>query len=293
MKRYSYLSLALLLVTLCGTTLFGVGFAQPQSVPGLRLAGTTYVSLSEVARLLGYSVSEDGNALTVRSDLGILTVFDGSPDALWQPNRSAMNTRDGDFILSAPVVQQGSVWFAPEELFPRFGVAVRGDELVLPGQQTVALSFPAAPSSTLQGDNWDAVALGNNVYGLALYSSGSLGPDTISLMMVDVGLLGLARPELQSELDDIVRELPAGRPLYFVVTGLEPTPWQAEVTFQQGGQSVTLKAPARLSVLSGDTGRVGPGSPALGVMLLPEWVNLRQPLNVEWGGIRATFQFRR
>ncbi len=288
MKRY-YLRLGLILFGLATT----LSAAQTQSVPGLQLAGTTYVSLSEVARLLGYSVSEDGNAMTLRSDLGILTVIDGSPDALWQPNRNAMSSQEGDIILGAPVVRQGSVWFAPEELFPRFGVAVRESELVLPGGRSVTLSFPAAPPGTPQGSNWDAVALGNNVYGLALYSSGSLGPDTLSLMMVDVQLLSLARPDLQRQLDAVIRDLPAGRPLYFVVTGLEPTPWETEVTFQQGGQSVTVKPPGRLSVLEGDTGRVDPNTPALGVMLLPEWVNLRQPINVEWNGIRATFQFRR
>ena len=112
------------------------------------------------------------------------------------------------------------------------------------------------------------------------------------MLLVDAGLLSLALPAERTALDNVLNKI-EGRPLYFVATSLALTSWQAEVTFTQGGQSFTAKAPFSLNILEGDDKQLGPDSSVSGVILLPQWISLREPLTVRWMGAAGNFQFRR
>ena len=262
--------------------LFLCTFAQAQSVSAITRAGETFPSLREVARAAGYSSSESANGLSVRAPTGILTVFVGSPDVLWQSAQGA--PEGGSASLSAPVAEG---WYAPPDAFAMLGIKVTEAGVTLPDgrQLRVRVSVPTPPR---QGKHSDVVSLGRGVSGLMLYA-----PTGTSLLLVDAGLLSLALPDERLALDSFLDEVEGYRPLYFVATSLAPTSWQAEVTFTQGGQGFSASEPFNLSVLEGDTGQLSPDAPVSGVILLPQWVSLREPLSVSWMGAAGSFQFRR
>ena len=257
-------------------------FAQAQSVEAITRAGKVFPSLREVARAAGYSSSESANGLSVRAPTGILTVFVGSPDVLWQSAQGGAG--EGSASLSAPVAEG---WYAPPDAFAMLGIKVTEEGVSLPDgrQLRVRVRTPTLPR---QSKYSEVVSLGRGVSGLMLYA-----PTGTSLLLVDAGLLSLALPDERLALDGFLDEVEGYRPLYFVATSLAPTSWQAEVTFTQGGQSFSASEPSNLSVLEGDTGQLSPDAPVSGVILLPQWVSLREPLSVSWMGVAGSFQFRR
>ena len=257
-------------------------FAQAQIVSALTRAGEIFPSLQEVARAAGYSSSESADGLSVRAPTGILTVFVGSPDVLWQSAQGGAG--EGSASLSAPVAEG---WYAPPDAFAMLGIKVTEEGVSLPDgrQLRVRVRTPTLPR---QSKYSEVVSLGRGVSGLMLYA-----PTGTSLLLVDAGLLSLALPDERLALDGFLDEVEGYRPLYFVATSLAPTSWQAEVTFTQGGQSFSASEPSNLSVLEGDTGQLSPDAPVSGVILLPQWVSLREPLEVRWMGAAGSFQFRR
>lgn len=259
------------------------------AVPALKLAGTTYVSLSDVARLMGYSVTAEADNLTVRAPAGVLTVFSGTPDVIWTPRGEEKR----DLSLPAPVVRQKGAWYAPADLFALLSMRVEGETLVLPDGERRALELPLDLPEALRGSRSEQVALGNEVEALALYADGSAGADTLGLLLLDVGLLALAFPEQRRELDTFVAGLESGKVLYFIVTAVEETPWETSLVFRQGGERFEARYPYSLSILEGDAGSVSPTTPVSGVVLLPDAFNLREPLTVEWGEVSSSFRFRR
>lgn len=261
------------------------------AIGALRLAGVSYLSLTEVAKLMEYSVSETEDRLTVRTEEGVLVVFDGSPDILWQAAGEAL-AEDG-FSLIASVRRQHGDWYAPAQLFERFGMALDGEFLVLPTGRRVGLEFPQTLATESSFPPFQTVELGNGVQGLALYAPGSSGLDTVSMLLVDIGVMGLAFPEQQAELDRFMAEFEEGRALYFVITAVSASPWETELTFQQGNEQVSVRYPNGLSVLAGEVGQVSPAAPVSGVLRLPKDFSLRRPITISWAGVTASFQFRR
>lgn len=270
-----YLLLAFLLL-LCN-------FVQAQSVSAIKRAGETFPSLQEVARAAGYSVSESGSGLTVRAPTGILTVFVDSPDVLWQPAQSG--PQEDGASLSAPVAEG---WYAPPEAFALLNIRVTGEVVSLPDGRQLRVR-ERAPTLPQQASSSEVVSLSRGVSGLMLYEPARAGT---SLLLIDAELLSLALPNERFVLDSFLNEVEGYRALYFVAASLEPTSWQTDVTFTQGGQSFTARAPFSLSVLEGDEGQLSPDAPASGVVLLPQWVSLREPLSVRWMGAVGNFQFR-
>lgn len=259
-------------------------FSQAQTISAIKRAGETFPSLQEVARAAGYSVSESDNGLSVRAPTGILTVFVDSPDVLWQPAQG--QPQEDSASLSAPVAEG---WYAPPDAFALLNIVVTEEGVTLPGGKQLRVR-ERAPTLPQQTNSWETVSLSRGVSGLMLYEP--VRANT-SLLLVDAELLSLALPDERLVLDDFLNEVEGYRALYFVATSLEPTSWQADVTFSQGGQSFTARAPFNLSVLEGDAGQLSPDAPASGVMLLPQWVSLREPLIVSWMGAVGNFQFRR
>lgn len=277
--------LTILLIWLCP-------LALAESVPALTLAGTTYVSLEDVARLLGLETSDAGQSLTVRAPSGVLVVFDRSPDILWQPAARGQ-VLAGDLSLAAPVQRIEGRWFVPSELLRLLGVTVVGEVLTLQSGATYPLAFPRDPWAAVGMGQSEIVELGNNVVGLALYASGAAGQDSLSLLLLDVALLSLAFPEQQRAIDAFIGGLERGRPLFFIITAVAETPWDTSLTFSQNGASFAARYPFTVSVLDGEAGTVSPERPASGVVMLPDWLDLRRPITVSWAEAQGAIQFRR
>ncbi len=266
--------------------------ALAESLPALRLAGTTYVSLSEVARLLGLETSDGGQSFTVRAPGGVLVIFDGSPDILWQPAARGQLLA-GDLSLAAPVHRVEERWFVPLELLNLLEITVAGEVVTLPTGAAHTLAYPRDPWAAVGGAQSEVVELGNSVMGLALYAPGAAGQDSLSLLLLDVALLSLAFPEQQPAIDSFIGGLTHGNPLFFIVASVVETPWETSLTFTQDGSSFAARYPFTLSVLEGEAGTVSPARPTSGVVLLPDWLNLRRPIAVSWGEARGVIQFRR
>jgi hypothetical protein len=268
------------------TLLASLGWTSAQEVAALHLAGTRYVALDELARALGWSTSDGGSSLTVRSGSGLLIVFEASPEVWWQPQGG----EGGEVSFLAPVLRRQEGWFVPDELLGLLDLAVDG-EAILVGSRRLPLAYP--PLLEPAGVLAEGLELGRGVRGLTLFAAGSAGDETMSLLLVDAALLGLAFPEQQAEVDAFIASLERGRPLYFVLTALAPSPWETSLHISQHGRAAGLRYPLEISVLEGEAGWVGPEAPVSGVILLPDWVNLREPLVVRWGEREARFQFRR
>ncbi len=264
--------------------LLSFGLAQPLNAR--REAGILYLSLNDLATALGYSLSESDVSLTLRAPSGILTVFADSSEVLWSRPGQAERERS----LSAPVLRRGGDWFAPEELLATLGLALEGERLLAPDGHSFALDVAPNPQ---QAASTEILELGSNVTALAFYASGVAGSETVSLLILDAGLLALAFPEQQRALDAQLGRFEDANPLYFVVTALAEASWQPQFVLEQGTTRLELAYPFAVSLLSGEPERVSPDAPAVGIVLVPPTVNLRAPLNITWQSLSAVVQFRR
>lgn len=263
-----------------------------QSVAARDVGGVLYVSVDDLASRLGYSLSGGESSLTLRAAAGVVVLFENSPDILFKPKNSAEALERSDQSLAAPVLKTSEVWFAPAELLELLGFRVTAESVTAPGGRTFALTFPP-PAVTQTTQRSELVDLGNGVTGLSFYLSGSAGPETVSVLVVDLGLLGLALPAEQRGLDAAAAKFKDAKPLYFVATTLAAASWQPLFTVTQGGRSAEVRYPFGVNVLAGNADTLTPDAPVSGLVLLPVWVNLRQPVTLSLAGATATVQFRR
>jgi hypothetical protein len=258
-------------------TLASVAWGQ---ISARKVAGTVYISVTDLVSILGYSVSSTGDSLTIRTPENALILFANSPDITFSGNEDT---------LSAPVLAQ-SEWMAPEDVLSFFGLSLLGNSIILSDGRSLGLEFPAVP--TITSARTDIVDLGNSVEALAFYAPGSAGPETVSVLLMDVGLMSLAFPEQQQTFDEL-RQKFSGKPIYVVVTALAESNWESVFTLEQQGRVLEYSAPQSLSLLEGDSSTVSPDRPVSGIFILPDWVNLRDVITVSWSGITTTMQFRR
>jgi hypothetical protein len=257
--------------------------ASAQTISARRVAGAVYISLSDVTTKLGYSVSESTGSFTIRFDTTVLTLFANSPDI-------TLNGEEN--TLSSSAFEERNEWFAPDDALSFLNVTLNGSTVNFPDGRTAPLEFPSA-SIAIGSSRSTTVDLGNSVTGVAFYASGSAGNETVSVLMLDLKLLALAFPEQQREFDAVSSKFTKGKPIYFLVTTLADSPWQSSFTIEQNGRVLQYQAGSSLSLLEGDPNTVTPSTPVSGVLVLPDWVNLRQSVNVTWSGITASVQFRR
>jgi hypothetical protein len=257
-----------------------LAFAQ---VSARRVAGAVVVSLSDITTTLGYSVSESAGSFTIRFDNTVLTLFDQSPD---------ITLNGAEDTLSSNAFEEKNEWFAPDDALSFLNVTLNGTTLTFPNGQSASLEFPTNPT-TFSSARTATIDLGNSVTGTAFYASGNAGDETVSVLMLDLKLLALAFPEQQKEFDALSSKFTKGKPIYFLVTALADSPWQSSFTLEQDGKVLQYQAPNSLSLLEGDPNTVTPSTPVSGVLVLPDWVNLRAPVTVTWSGITASVQFRR
>lgn len=214
-------------------------------------------------------------------------MFAGSPDGWWQP----AGALDATAVSSAlPIARIDGRWYLPDDVLGVLDVRVDGEGVTLPdgGRRALALERPPP-----EGGLAEVVALGPGVEALRLYAAGAGAAHEVSLLAVDLGLLGLAFPEQQAALDAVLRELRSERALFLVVTALGEAAWQPAVYVVQDGRETLLSAPLTLQVLEGDPERVAPGAPVAAVAFLPPDLDLRRPLTLRWAGVSGSWTLRR
>lgn len=266
---------------------------------------TVLVEVAGLARALGVVAHVDGNVLTWRGPNGPVTLFGGTPDAL------AHLPGDGgptEMALSAPVLVDGERWYVPLDTLPYLGAEVppfsgRPALLTVRGGATVRLEYgledgavaappPGSATAPVAGTTgrpaWEPVE--EPLTGVRFFDG-----EGVSLMLLDLALVPLARPELTREVDlaiDKARAAGNDHVLLLMVTAVAPLPWEPVLVFVQDGQRTEVSAPYRLLVEVGEPGTVAPASPVLGAVLLPPSYSLYRPIHVEWGGAAAEIRFR-
>jgi len=279
--------LALLVLALLAGAALGVARADP--VAALRVGGTLYTPAAPVARALGDILAPGEGSLTWRAGPGTLTVFAGSPDALWQAAGAA---RSSTLSLSAPALLRDGRWYLPSDALETLGVRLEGDRLVLPGGRTLALEVPA-PAVAGSGGRSEVDDLGHGVPALRLFARDATGGDGVAVAIADLDLLPLVQPSQRDAIDGALERIGRDKPLLVVVSSLAASAWEASFVLEQDGRSLPVRYPYRMRMVQGSSTRVGPDAPAAAVVLLPPWFDLYRPITVTWQGVRATVTFRR
>jgi len=279
--------LALLVLALLAGAALGVARADP--VAALRVGGTLYTPAAPVARALGDILAPGEGSLTWRAGPGTLTVFAGSPDALWQAAGAA---RSSTLSLSAPALLRDGRWYLPSDALETLGVRLEGDRLVLPGGRTLALEVPA-PAVAGSGGRSEVDDLGHGVPALRLFARDATGGDGVAVAIADLDLLPLVQPSQRDTIDGALERIGRDKPLLVVVSSLAASAWEASFVLEQDGRSLPVRYPYRMRMVQGSSTRVGPDAPAAAVVLLPPWFDLYRPITVTWQGVRATVTFRR
>ena len=270
------------------------GPAADAATPGAPLTARQegpwrYLAVTDLARALGAPVETRDGVLTLRSRSGVLTAFARSPDALWQ---GAGSLAAEEFSAATPTLVVDDAWFLPEDMVGVLGVYVDGEEVTLPGGdvRTLDVTRPALAPSVSSSE---VLELGPGVVALRLYASSPSGPDSVSLLAVDLGLLALAYPEQRVALDAQLRTLHADKMLFLVVTSLGPAAWDPAIYVLQDGVEVLLRAPLAVQVLTGDPDALTPGAPVAAVAFLPPDFDLRRPMQIRWAGATGSVTLRR
>lgn len=266
--------------------------ALAQQVAGLELFGVRHFSVNDLARGLNTAATRIGNSVVVRTDFGILTLWTGEREYLWLP---AGEQEPAQRRLSAPVTEAGGELWAPLDLLHDLGASISGVVLVLPDRTRLVLAGEAAQEpvpvlgerpAAAAGDS-QVIELANGVLALRMTAGGQ------SLLLVDLGLLGLAYPERRSDFDSFNAGLEGQRPLYFVLSASEPGLADLSFLIRQPGVNSRLDPADGVVIVQGEPSALGPGSSLSGVLLLPAATNLRGNLQVQWQQVTADMIFRR
>lgn len=269
-----------------------LGCAFAQQVAETELYGVRHFSVHDLARGLDTAATRIGSSVTVRTGFGIITLWAGERDWLWLP---AGESEPHELRLSVPVTEAGGELWAPQELLVEIGASVSGVVLVLPDRTRLLLAsetpgaatpVPALPPPGATARS-QIIDLDNGVKALRMTAGEQ------SVLLVDLGLLGLAYPGLRSDLDAFNAGLDGRRPLYFVLSASEPA--EADLSFgvRQSGVNSRLDPMDGVVIVQGDAAAVAPGSSVSGVLLLPAATNLRGTVQVEWQQLTADMIFRR
>ncbi len=276
------------------------GSGAARQVARISLLGLDYVSADDVARNLGTVATRLGSSVVLRTDFGILTLFEGEADYLWLPGSSG---EPEERRLSVPPQRRGDTMWVPLELLTAIGATVSGVVVIMPDRTRMVLSEPGAMPATaaaeeglealpapppgLPAAGTEQVDLANGVSALRL-STGSQ-----SVLITDLGLLSLVQPEQRSSFDEFMKELSDYRPLYFVITAATEGSYSTDFRIQQGSLVSELRIGNGVVLLQGDPDMVAPGQPVSGVLLLPQGINLRASVQVQWQQRSAGMIFRR
>ena len=267
-----------------------LGSAAAQQVASLELYGVRHFSVGDLARGLDTVATRTGSSVVVRTGFGILTLWTAERDYLWLPTGEAVPVEGR---LSVPVTEAGGELWAPLQLLTDVGANISGVVLILPDRTRLVLSGEPAALPALTGPpaaaagSSQVIDLDNGVRALRMTAGGQ------SVLLVDLGLLGLAYPGQRNDFDSFNAGLDGQRPLYFVLSASEPGPAELSFGIRQSGISSRLDPADGVVIVQGDAATLGPGSSLSGVLLLPAATNLRGTVQVEWQQLTTDMIFRR
>ena len=247
-----------------------------------------FAAAPDIARALGAPLVSDAAGLTLRADTGILTVFAGDPDALWQARGTSAPLELAAF---APPLRHGGVWYLPEDLLQVLGVRLLSDEALLPDGRRWPLR--AAPSAPAGDGAAELLELAPAVPALRIYADVEPGDHALSLLAVDLAMLALVYPEQQAAFDAELRSLAGEKALFLAVSSLVPTAFEPVIAVRQGTVEVLLRPPLELQLLAGDPGAIGPGAAVAAAAFLPAGFDLREPLTLRFRGVSGSITLRR
>ncbi len=279
----------LVLVVLAWFASSAIGAARGEALEARLQGPFRFVEASGVARALGAPLVSGPEGLTLRALGGVLTVFASAPDAIWQPRGAAEPIEVASF---SPPLLVDDAWYLPEDLLQVLGIALLGDEALLPDGRRLALTFPPPPPVATAAAA-EVLELAPAVPALRLYAASPAGAHAVSLLAVDLGMLALAFPDQQEALDASLRDHLGTKALYLAVTSLGPSAWDPALFVLQDGFEVLLSEPFDVQVLAGDPGDVRPGAPVAAVAFLPAGFDLRRPITIRWAGASGTLTLRR
>ena len=309
--RAPFIPRSLLLVTL-----LTLGWAVAQETVPVRAferGATVYVEVTALARALGVVANTDANVLTWRGSGGPVTLFADSADALVHFPGDAGPT---DVALAAPVLSLSGAWYVPLDTLPLFGLEVpvfdgRIDLLPLSNGRTALLEYGVADAPAGGVTPATAPPGGQPVGSLPLVTTGRASweaaeeplagvrffdGDGASLLLVDLALVPLAEPALTGDVDvamDRARAAGGDHVLLLMVTAVADLQWDTRLFFEQDGRRLEVSTPYRVVIEEGEEGRVAPGSPVVGAVLLPPSFSLYRDMQVEWAGVQAVVRFRK
>lgn len=282
--------LALAVVLLAGSALGSVAWAQEPPVAGVLEARAAdpqpRVRAEALARVLGASLSTDGDTLVLRKGGRALTLFAGSSDVLLAGGSAANET------LSAPVQRDATGWWLPLDAGAPLGLVRTGETRVRgPDGRTWRLEV-TAPRVTAASSRAEVVVLAPGARGVHLFAPGPSGEeDVLALWVSDLSLASLVVPGARAALDAALAEGGSQRGLLLIATSLTAGASIEGPALYAGSRR--LSAPnERTETLAGGPDAVAPDRPWIAVAWLPPGVRLDRPVRVVWRGAEAEITFR-
>ncbi len=283
----------LIVFVIFSAQLFTTVLSQNTSLPnntlnGVRaiyLSGELYVALNDASQFIGAQTTLSGKSLYIQTAKGILKLTDDSPDVVWQEN----NQERRRLALARPVYKRFDAWYAPDELLAILGINERNSQLFAANKSTNLL---IQTISNTFGGSWEILQFdANRSSALSFYRVNERGEAQQNLFLMDIDSLKSIFPEQRNHYERFSRNIKEKNVLYFALSSLEASSWQAEFNFQQGSKSFKASYPTEVSLLSGDNQDVSPETPVTGVILLPDEFDLSQDMSISWSNINSVYNF--
>jgi len=262
-------------------------------VRAIYLSDELYVALNDASNFVGAETIVSDSSLTIKTAKGTLSLSDDSPDVIWnETNKEARR-----LALARPVYKRFDAWYAPDELLALLGINQgindRATELYAANKATklVIQSIGNSFGGSWEILQFDAQTNGKDSSALSFYRMNERGEAQQNLFLMDIDSLKAIFPEQRAQYDRFTSTIKGKNVLYFALSSLQPSSWQAEFSFRQGSRSFTASYPTEVSLLAGDNQDVGPETPVTGIILLPDNFDLAQDMSISWANIDSRFQF--
>lgn len=272
---------------------FGSVLAQSTSstpVRAIYLSGELYVALNDASNFVGAETFISDRSLTINTAKGTLSLTDDSPDVVWfEKDKEARR-----LALARPVYKRFDAWYAPDELLAILGINQgineRATELYAANKST---SLVIQSVGNTFGGSWEILQFDNveKSSALSFYRNNERGEAQQNLFLMDIDSLKTIFPEQRAQYDRFITTIKGENVLYFALSSLQASSWQAEFSFRQGNRTFTASYPTEISLLAGDNQDVSPDAPVTGVILLPESFNLAEDMSISWSNIDTHYSF--
>ncbi len=258
------------------------------AVRAIYLSGELYVALNDASHFVGAETVISDSSLIIRTTKGRLSLTDDSPDVIWH----AKDEEPRRLALARPVYKRFDAWYAPDELLAILGINQgineRSTELYA-ANKTTKLVIQSIGNTF--GGSWEIVQFDNNSSALSFYRVNERGEAQQNLFLLDIESLKTIFPEQSNQYERFKTNVKGKNALYFALSSLQASAWQAEFEFRQGSRSFKASYPTEISLLVGDNQDVSPEAPVTGIILLPDGFDLAKDMTISWANIDTRYRF--